>query len=493
VFDQALALFAKSVYRMPAVTRDGAADIPVRFMGDPTMALHSTSRLLRLSVITVAGALAMGACSSDPAAAPAPTPSKETATVVVDTTLVPDTAAPGTTPTADTAAETTIAADTTVAPVACTGDPIKIMMIVSLTGAVSFPHASDGFTAAEHAVNASCQLGRPLKVIQCDDKYDPNVALECARQAVDEKVVTVAGSLSLLGDAAVDIFTKEGISHFCNTGTTQADVTNPLSYPCNSTVAFILGEVKAAAALGKTSVAIVGAQMPAVQFIASQAESLAADAGLSYAGYVGYNPGTTDFAPIAAQISATGADSVIFLVSDPEVEAMLKALVGEGVDFKKTAVFFPAPTVQQPVIDKFDGAVNGLMMGNTHWPSTDVSNPGIAQLVAEMEAAGLDPASRTEASVGGYVAVHVFADIAEAIGVDGLDSAKFAAALASVGALDRPELGRVDWSKPAMTKAPFDAFRIFSSDVIFSEVVDGKIIPISDFVDINQSFELTQQ
>src|SRR3546814_4955640 len=76
------------------------------------------------------------------------------------------------------------AATTTTVP--CEGAPIKLMQIASLEGGVSWPQAADGTKAAVATVNATCELGRPLELIVCDDRFDPNVALERSEEHTSE-------------------------------------------------------------------------------------------------------------------------------------------------------------------------------------------------------------------------------------------------------------------------------------------------------------------
>ena len=84
---------------------------------------------------------------------------------------------------------------------ACTGAPLKFTSIASLSGPLSFPslttEAQNGLQAALQAVNGECALGRPIEVVQCDDKGDPNEATKCGRQANDD------GSIALFGSSGV--------------------------------------------------------------------------------------------------------------------------------------------------------------------------------------------------------------------------------------------------------------------------------------------------
>src|SRR5262245_17286378 len=69
--------------------------------------------------------------------------------------------------------------------VPCPGKPIKLTSIISLTGPVTIPSATngtqDGYEVALKAVNGSCQIGRPLEIDVCDEQSTPNGSTRCGR------------------------------------------------------------------------------------------------------------------------------------------------------------------------------------------------------------------------------------------------------------------------------------------------------------------------
>lgn len=426
--------------------------------------MHSRTRLAALRAFTplLTLALVASACSGD---------DDDTASGGSDTTAV--VAAPSTTT------------------VPCTGEPIKIMQMGAFDGAISFPHAIDGSQAAVEAVNASCELGRPLDLTICSDKFDSNVALECGRQAVDDGMLALVYSFTLVGEAGIQIATAAGIPHFGNAGVNTVDGTDPLSYPLGSAMTWVLGEVSAAAGLGKESVALVGPQSPTIQFVSTQVEAQAGRLGMDFAGWIPYEAGLTDFAPVAAQVTASGADAVVVLSSDPEVEATIEALVAEGIDFEQTAVFLPGPTVPQYVVDELGDAVEGLYLGDTSWPTNDRSNAGVDAMYEELESTGMDTSKVGSQVLGGWTAVHVLVDVLKtAPDINTIDSAALVELLKKFK-VDRPEAAPVDWTKPAFSEAPLNAFRFSTSKALISRVVDGTVTVVTDgFVDVSEPIEL---
>ena len=163
----------------------------------------SISRWKRNIVPFVAvGAVALAACGSDSnSSGTTPTTPAATATTPVAADTTP--AATDTTP---------AAADTTAASVA-SGEPIKLMTIgpVDAPG-FSLPSIPVGAEIAIKEINDAGGInGRQLELVTCNDKNDPNVAAQCAKQATDENVVAVVGGLSIFEANVLPGLQKAGI------------------------------------------------------------------------------------------------------------------------------------------------------------------------------------------------------------------------------------------------------------------------------------------
>ncbi len=113
----------------------------------------------------------------------------------------------------------------------CTGAPLKFTSIGTLSGPLSFPslttEAQNGTAAALKAVNNECALGRPIDIVVCDDKSDPNEATRCGREAHDN------GSLALFGSSgAFDGGTSAaGLPGILTAGGSVFDLTDPTVVP----------------------------------------------------------------------------------------------------------------------------------------------------------------------------------------------------------------------------------------------------------------------
>lgn len=97
------------------------------------------------------------------------------------------------------------------------GEPYKVYSLDNgSTGDVT-----DALKAIEAGVNARGGLaGRPLKIIRCNDKGDPNQASQCVQKAADDGAIALIGASPFCGSQEAAILQKEGLAsvgdqYFC--------------------------------------------------------------------------------------------------------------------------------------------------------------------------------------------------------------------------------------------------------------------------------------
>src|SRR5580765_3120727 len=138
------------------------------------------------AVMLVVGGLVVGACGS----------SKDAGTGAVTTAAAAATTAAG--------AVTTAAGAATTAAAAATGAPIKVMTESAIdTNLTPYENIRDGSKYFAQWVNDQGGLKdgngtlHKLEVTFCDDKYDANESANCARKAVDQKLVANIGGFTI--------------------------------------------------------------------------------------------------------------------------------------------------------------------------------------------------------------------------------------------------------------------------------------------------------
>ena len=371
----------------------------------------------------------------------------------------------------------------------CPGDPIRLTTIAALSGPLA-TNADDVSVATDvtvRAINEECQLGRPLEIVVCDDRGDPNGSTECGRTAAQD------GSLALIGSVGVFDTGAEaaGLPSVYTIGAGTFDHTNPSSYPFTSIVPQLFGSITTAKSAGADTTMLVTFESPATVFIAEQGEALAKELGLEW-DVLFFPQDTTDFAPIAAQIVAADPDSLGFGV--PQAEPFMQALLAEGWDMQEKPTLSTSVLMPPRVIEALGDEGDGLYLMSSVVPPTVTDNAGIQEMQAAFEAQGLDFDDASVVSVNGWTAAQSLVDALSALSpeeIAQLDSAALVEAVKAQGPVDRPEVAPFDMSTPAFPDDPvLSTFRLFSHDVMATRLEGGKLVPVSDFIDVETPFEL---
>jgi ABC-type branched-subunit amino acid transport system substrate-binding protein len=150
------------------------------------------------TVVVVVGALVVGACGS----------SKKDSTGAATTAAAAATTAAG-------------AATTAAGAAATTGAPIKVMTETAIdTNLTPYENIRDSSKYFAQWVNDQGGIKdgngtlHKLEVTFCDDKYDANESANCARKAVDEKLVANIGGFTIDASRAIPIYEENKVAWF---------------------------------------------------------------------------------------------------------------------------------------------------------------------------------------------------------------------------------------------------------------------------------------
>jgi len=376
----------------------------------------------------------------------------------------------------------------------CTGKPLQFTSIVTLTGPLSIPSLTteikNANAAALDAVNAECALGRPIAVDLCDDKSDPNQAQQCGLEARSN------GSLALLGSSGMfDTGTTAArLPGVLTAGSTVFDLTNSQSFSSTSGLTLVVGGGGVVAGLGKHENVFVVVDTAASRAFVGITQKVAAAEGVKVDPLF-VPASTTDYAPVAAQVSEKKPGSVSIVL--PNAVPFVNALAAEGITPENVPMLSAVTLMPPNVLAQLGSKANGMYLLTQQVPPSDTDNTGIQQMLKELKDAGFkaDGDALSPASTGAWSNIHALVDILEKLPkseIATLTSSQLVEAMKTAGPIDRPEVAPFDFSKPAFPDIPSLAgFRVFSRDAMIVRVENGKYQRVSSFSDATKPFKLS--
>jgi ABC-type branched-subunit amino acid transport system substrate-binding protein len=367
----------------------------------------------------------------------------------------------------------------------CPGEPIKVTSIVALTSPLGNggERLRTGNDVAVDAVNRTCSLGRPLQVNICDDKADTNANLACGRKASSDGSLAILGSIGSFDDGV----TVSKLPAIFVNGTSPFELTNENAYSSVNGIALGISGTSAIKARGRTSSTLVLPDTPTLQFAGKLIVEMAALLDVKV-DTIYFPQDTTDFAPVAAQISEADDDAVGMLPLNPVV--MVNALAQEGITPDNHDMVVPGGVITPEVLKELGDAANGMLVVSEVMPPTEESNKGIAEFRADMEADGEDPDDPNvdAGTVTAWSNVKKLEGALLAAGpevIASLDTKKLVDAVVN-HPIDRPEAAPYDFRKHAIPEVKdLAGFRVFTRKVAVLQIEDGKYKVLSDgFIDI---------
>jgi ABC-type branched-subunit amino acid transport system substrate-binding protein len=384
------------------------------------------------------------------------------------------------------------ASGTTAPSTPCPGEPVRFTQIAALTSPLGNggQALATGVDAAVNGVNRTCSLGRPLQVTICDDKADVNANVACGRKAASDGSLAIIGSVGSFDDGV----TASKLPAVFVNGTSPFELTSDNAYSSVNGLALGISAASALKARGQKSSTLVLPDTPTFEFAGNLLVKLAGTIGIEV-DPIYYPQDTTDFAPLAAQISEKNDDAVGMLPSNPVV--IVNALAQEGITPDEQDIVVPGGIITPDVMKQLGDALNGMLVVSEVLPPSDKDNKGIAEFRADMKADGQDPDDPDvdAATVTAWSNVKKLEGALLAAGpavIDALDSNKVVDAVVN-HPIDRPEAAPYDFRKHAMPEVPELAdFRMFTRKVAVLQIENGTYKVLSDgFIDILEPPDLS--
>jgi ABC-type branched-subunit amino acid transport system substrate-binding protein len=377
----------------------------------------------------------------------------------------------------DTAGETQAAAPT--------GEPIVTYTFADVnTEGPQYKNIQETARIYAEWVNANGGIGgRPLEAKFCDLRGTPTDAAACARKAVQDDAVAVVGSFSFTGDAIVPILDRAGISYFGNCcSISAAELTTESVFPMGNQPLYGAGAVKRAVDDGcenMNGVLIEGAE--AFQpLLDNAAKSLDTEINK----YVTLPATARDYAPQVAE-ATDGADCLIMIVSETPYIAWMAAYAQSGADAR---MYGPQGNLNEVAIEGNEQAAEGAVISGMY---PDIALPQWEDFRNAIEEYNADEEQdyNSLGGMGTWAAYTGFKQIVESIQgevtaesfLEQVPQTRFEDGL---GGMVPP----LDFSKPWKEDGGPEGFdRLFHRCVIFSQIKDGKVEPLTEeFEDVSE-------
>ncbi len=369
------------------------------------------------------------------------------------------------------------------------GKPVKVGLIAN---PVELRTNIAAVEAAIHALNERGGLdGRPVELVHCDDKANPNVTSSCGRKMVDEKVIAMVGGGNVNGNLLVPIFRNAKIASI---GATAAD---PQQLTAAEYFYFTAGEptdvIAAYSGQAGLKTTVFAIELPDTQALLEPTLTAAKEAGTPMLTTVEVPVKQADYAPVIQSGKPDEANAAMLVVSPSQEPAIVQTARSEG--WEPTWLLESEP--QDPVVEAMGGTATNVVYPSP-FPALvpESEDPDVRRYLDELQAAaddGVEAADQalahpTYTEAEGWLAVQVLEQMVKDGEIKELTAPAVLAALQNVKSMDVPLLdgwvpnesgpqGRrggnaafnlievIDGKATSLTKAPVTADELISGEV----------------------------
>jgi ABC-type branched-subunit amino acid transport system substrate-binding protein len=366
------------------------------------------------------------------------------------------------------------------------GEPIKVMVTAPVnTQLPPYPNIPGAAEVYEKYINDKGGIaGRPLDIITCDNKGDPNEGATCARQAVDEKVVAVVGSFTFDASRIIPVLEQAKIPWFggCCPLVAQ-EYTSPDSY--------VLGSLLPGMGAGLGwKMAQDGCKHPVNVVLDIPAGDVAFPATVNAYKVGGGDPNAwktvkiaavpQDYSAQVAEATSGEADCIVGGMSDSNWAAWLPAMAAAGADQR---LYGLQGNLNGKIAEQFPELTEGGVVSGSYPNIEGDMWKDYRDSLEKYDAPDLDWNSL--AGLGTWAGLTAFTKIVEGMSGE-INNVTFTEAANATTALDTGGMiGVLDLTKP-YTGFGGDFPRIFNRTVFFDVIKDGKLTALD-----NKAYDMT--
>jgi len=369
------------------------------------------------------------------------------------------------------------------------GEPIRFVATTAVAGVVAQPEIFAATDAAVAAINTDGGIpdpaggpARPLEVVRCEagagGNEDPDAALHCAQDTIDQDVIAVVGRY-LFGADGTQAWAEAGIPMLGSSPVETEDFTNELVYPISGgALAGAPGVGIALQQAGAETIALITGDVEAGRSLPGLiTPALENEDDLVQETYVSLDPSADYTAQLSQLVSANPDGIAVFGSTDINARAVagLRSAGYTGL------IGMPGTGLGPDGLETLGDAAEGAILVSSFDAPNGGQSAGIQQFNDEMDTYAPD-APRTELAVNAWASVHLFADILADL--DTIDAASL------VAALDGREVDLDGLAPPFTLGVPdnqLDLPRIFRVTFQVQEVSGGEVVVSGDgeFLDVN--------
>jgi branched-chain amino acid transport system substrate-binding protein len=351
------------------------------------------------------------------------------------------------------------------------GEPIVIGQINPVESTtVSIPDGARSARMAVEAINANGGVqGRPLVIIQCDEKNDPNAASACAQKLVNEdNVIAMVGNCCLQGPSVYPVLEAAGVANFGPGVSSTDDLQNELSFPFGAGFAGF-GGLAGLADPDVDRVAFIHSDSTGARGAYALAKPVYESHGIELVD-IEFPAGQIDFTPVVAQVRQADVDAMTAAAAATTVQQIISAAQTLQLDIPMYINSQISETAVQQLSDSGADVRVALTYGMDpdQFPRRQQYNDELAEYGSEIE----DPVS--DNTVTPWLAVHTFAEVAE--NIPNIDRASFLSYLEENPRIETGLTQPIDFSEPVIPEFP----RLFNQGVLPGTIEDGQLVQTSD-------------
>lgn len=291
---------------------------------------------------------------------------------------------------------------------------IQVMAIGTFeSAALSLPDSAAAMKAHVAAINEAGGInGRKIELIVCNDKFDPNTAADCARQAASKRVVAVLAGYEPFAPQVIPVLEAAKIPYVYNGVTADVDGQSAMSFPRDSGIMGVYGTL--GIELGKSGCKKVGAVVNATSNTILGAEWL--ERGLAKYGaalvQVSVGQAQPDFAAPVAKLLSQDIDCLVPVTAPDQGPKVVGALSQSGRQVRMGAV---SSEFGSTALAAMGASAEGMIIVGQEFRPTDTEVPAVQEVLDGTRKHQPDVPVTTKFAISGWASVTALRQVLESV------------------------------------------------------------------------------